>query len=51
MTQVNDNDNTLIIAPELKAFARKMGVPQGAGNNDGVEFLPFDTDPFALVNE
>ena len=51
MTRVNDSNNALVIAPELKAFAGKVGVPQCTGNNNGEEFLPFNTYPFGLINE
>ena len=45
MTRVNDSNNALVITPELKTFAGKVGVPQGAGDNNTEEFLPFNTDP------
>ena len=51
MTRVNDSDNALIITPDLKTFAGKVGVPQCTGDNNREEFLPFNTYPFGLVNE
>ena len=51
MTQVNNTNNTLIITPELKAFARKVRVQQCTGNNNMEEFLLFNTCPFCPVNE
>ena len=51
MARVNDSNNALVITPELKTFARKVGVPQCAGDNNREEFLLFNTDPFGLVNE
>ena len=51
MTRVNDSKNTLVITPELKTFAGKVGVPQCVGKNNREEFLPFNTYPFGLVNE
>ena len=50
ITRVNDSNNTLVVTPELKMSAGKVGVPQGAGKNNREEFLPFNTYPFGLVS-
>ena len=51
MTRVNDSNNVLVITPELKTFARKVGVPQCTGKNNREKFLPFNTYLFGLVSE
>ena len=40
MTRVNDSNNTLVITPESKTFAGKVGVPQCAGKKSMEEISP-----------
>ena len=42
--KINYRYYRFVIAPELKAFPDKKGVPYGAGDNNRKEFLPFNTN-------
>lgn len=49
MPRIYNRHDRYIVTPELKAFPGKRGVPHGASDNDGKEFLLFDTySPFLV---
>ena len=49
MPRIYNRHDRYIVTPELEASPGKKGVPHGASNDDGKEFLPFDTySPFLV---
>ena len=48
MARVDNSHNAFIVAPKLKALTRKMGVPEGASDNNREKFLPFNANPRLL---
>ena len=46
-----NSHNAFIVAPKLKPFTRKMGVPEGASDNNREKFLPFNANPRLLVEK
>ena len=51
MARVDNSHDAFIVAPKLKAFTRKMGVPEGASDNNREKFLPFNANPRLLVDK
>ena len=51
MTRVDNSHDAFIVAPKLKAFTRKMGVPEGASDNNREKFLPFNANTRLLVDK
>ena len=51
MARVDNSHNAFIVAPKLKPFIRKMGVPEGASDNNREKFLPFNANPRLLVDK
>ena len=51
MTRVDNSHDAFIVAPKLKAFTRKMGVPESASDNNRDKFLPFNANPPLLVDK
>ena len=51
MTGVDNSDDAFIVAAKLKAFTRKMGVPESASDNNREMFLPFNANPCLLVDK
>ena len=49
MDRVDNSHNAFIVALKLKAFTRKMGVPEGASDNNREKFLPFKLIPVFLL--
>ena len=43
--RINYRYYRFVITPELKAFPGEKWVPYGAGDNNGKEFLPLNTNP------
>ena len=51
MTRVDTSHDAFIVAPKLKVFTHKMGVPEGASDNNRETFLPFNSNPCLLVDK
>ena len=51
MTRVYNSHDAFIVAPKLKAFTRKVGVPEGASENYREKFLPFNANPRLLIDK
>ena len=51
VARVDNSHNAFIVAPKLKPFTRKMGLPEGASDNNREKFLPFNANPRLLVDK
>ena len=49
MTRVDDRYYGFVVTPELEAFTRKIGVPNGTCDHYGKEFLPLNADPMVPI--